>query len=464
MTATNPAVQAAIDAMEAVAAEAAADPDRPLYHFCPPAGWMNDVNGPLFHEGWYHIFYQLNPFVPGFGDLIYWGHARSRDLVHWEHLAPAIWPSQEAGETGCWSGTACFDGDGRPMIFYTRAGGDGPFEQWAAVGDRDLVTWQKHPANPILSLEKHGRPGFDGGWRDPFIFAKAGRTFMVIGAAGPGTPIYEATDPGLTSWRYQGLMTGISGECPNFVELGGRWMLMTSPFGPVDYHIGEFSLDTLRFEADTHGTLEKTGCFYGTNVLLDDKGRCIFLGRLLDFGPGRKWNGCMALPRLLSLGPDGLPRQEPVPELRVLRRNERTLASFAVDDQCVPIAGIEGEALELIVELAPENGATAGLILRHSPENDGGVEIAFDGRSLTIADRSFDCPPVSGSQALKLHVFLDRSVIEVFANDGAQVATPVVLPVGPGRGVAAFSRGGRSEVRSLQAWELAPAQPVWGGA
>ena len=62
---------------------------------------MNDVNGPLFHKGQYHIFYQLNPYDTEVGDGIHWGHARSNDLVYWEHLPLALWPSTEQGETGC---------------------------------------------------------------------------------------------------------------------------------------------------------------------------------------------------------------------------------------------------------------------------------------------------------------------------------------------------------------------------
>ena len=175
----NPVIADGTAAIETAVAKARADPTRPVYHFRPPAQWMNDVNGPLFHKGNYHIFYQLNPYKPHVGDGIHWGHARSRDLVYWEHLPLAIWPSTEKGETGCWSGTTCFNGTGQPMMFYTKASRLGsqreaaePFEQWAAIGDDDLINWTKHPDNPILECERPDQPSFHWRWRDPFVFSE----------------------------------------------------------------------------------------------------------------------------------------------------------------------------------------------------------------------------------------------------------------------------------------------------
>src|ERR1017187_10569847 len=94
-----------VKAMEAVRAAiptAESDPDRPLYHFRPPANWTNDPNGTLFYKGWHHLFYQLNPFAARLGSQ-HWGHARSSDLVNWEHLPIAIWPSADKGERAIYS-------------------------------------------------------------------------------------------------------------------------------------------------------------------------------------------------------------------------------------------------------------------------------------------------------------------------------------------------------------------------
>ena len=91
------------EAVRAAVPVAAADRDRTIYHYHAPANWMNDPNGTIFYKGWYHLFYQQTPDSAESG-IKYWGHARSRDLVHWEDLPIALWPSISSGEESIWSG------------------------------------------------------------------------------------------------------------------------------------------------------------------------------------------------------------------------------------------------------------------------------------------------------------------------------------------------------------------------
>src|SRR5258705_12935619 len=119
------ALTRATTAVEAAAARAQADPARPIFHITAPAQWINDPNGPIFHKGVYHMFYQLHPFSDGSGPK-YWGHVQSRDLVKWEHLPIALWPSSESGETEVWSGCCTLNGSNQPMIFYTSIARDRP--------------------------------------------------------------------------------------------------------------------------------------------------------------------------------------------------------------------------------------------------------------------------------------------------------------------------------------------------
>src|SRR5580692_10144053 len=111
-------IQRATAAMQAAVPRAQADPAHPIFHVTSPAQWMNDPNGPIYHNGYYHLFYQLNPFSDGDGPK-YWGHVRSRDLAHWEPLPIALRPSTEQNEQGVWSGCCTINGLGQPMIFYT---------------------------------------------------------------------------------------------------------------------------------------------------------------------------------------------------------------------------------------------------------------------------------------------------------------------------------------------------------
>jgi sucrose-6-phosphate hydrolase SacC (GH32 family) len=146
----NVAIERAMASVRAAEAIADSDVARPLFHFRPPAYWMNDPNGTIFRDGYLELFYQHNPYGDQWGNM-HWGHARSRDLVHWEHLPIALWPSKDQGEEHCFSGSAAFSGDGRPLLFYTSVAPSGgrAFEQWAALGSPDWLKWQKVSEIPV---------------------------------------------------------------------------------------------------------------------------------------------------------------------------------------------------------------------------------------------------------------------------------------------------------------------------
>src|SRR5581483_6837180 len=167
------AMQADISAI----AVAASDPARPVYHFHPPANWNNDPNGTIYYRGRHHLFYQFNPYGSVWGHM-HWGHARSRDLVNWDHLPIALGPSEEKGEKHIYSGAAILAADGKPRLIYTSIGDRDP-EQWLASPlDDDLLMWKKSDRNPILTTAAHGKLKVED-WRDPFMFKQGGRTYMV---------------------------------------------------------------------------------------------------------------------------------------------------------------------------------------------------------------------------------------------------------------------------------------------
>ena len=202
----NPAIQKAMHSVLEAVATAKQDPERPVYHFRPPANWMNDPNGTIFYKGYYHVFYQHNPYGDQWGHM-HWGHTRSMDLVYWEHLPIALAPSLDQGEDHCFSGCAWVNPKDELMLFYTSVSAREnarPHEQWAALPlDDELINWEKHEGNPILTLKTHGGPELGGSWRDPFLVEEQGRTFMVIGADTEDRaviPIYEARNAELTEW------------------------------------------------------------------------------------------------------------------------------------------------------------------------------------------------------------------------------------------------------------------------
>ena len=341
----NPAISRAMASLHGAIPKAEADPNRPAYHFHPPAYWMNDPNGPIQYKGIYHLFYQYNPYGDTWGNM-HWGHARSKDLIHWEHLPIALWPSKEKGEDHVFSGCATIAPDGKPMIFYTSIGRNkigGDADQWAAFPlDDDLITWKKHPASPLLTKSLHGSTTVHD-WRDPFIFKDGATTFMVLGGGiGDGDAprrgvvnLYESTKPELTEWTYRGVLWThpelANIECPLFFKLGNRWVLIISPHGKVQTFVGAFDAEKGQFQS-SHGSILDEGQVYAPNVFFDQNGRALLWGWVNGFKSGNGWNGCMTLPRVLTLDSDGELMQTPASETTTLR--SRHFSALAVEARC----------------------------------------------------------------------------------------------------------------------------------
>lgn len=471
MTTINPAIEQAMASVAAAASKAAADPTRPVFHFCPPAYWMNDPNGTFYHNGYYHLFYQHNPYGDEWGH-IHWGHTRSRDLVYWEHLPIALWPSLEQEEEHVFSGCAALNDQGQPVLIYTSVK-QGPREnrppnhQWAALGDADWITWQKHPQNPILALESHGGPPFEGDWRDPYIFHEAGRTFMVVAGAYAdiaAVGLYEATDGTLARWIYRGLLYHQPRtvtrffECPNFIKLGNRWLLLSSPYKPIEYISGVFDVTTLTFTPQQQGVLDAgfsdVPNYYASNTLWDAQGRCILLGWVRGFAKERGWNGCLALPRILTLSADGHPRQLPHPDLQKLRGQGSHFTGITLSNQGHRLAGIQGDTLEMQATLEPGSAQAVGLKVRQSADGQQSVLIRYDGRTLHVAGTEVPFALEAGETQLQLHLFLDRSVLEIFVNQGRVAMTRVIYPPAEDRGVEVFAEGGNAQIRTLSIWQM----------
>jgi beta-fructofuranosidase len=473
----NPAIERAMQSVAAAVPLAAADPQRPRYHFTPPANWMNDPNGTIYTGGYYHLFYQQNPFGDTSGHK-HWGHARSRDLVHWEHLPIALWPSLEVGEEQIFSGCAAITGDGTPILFYTSVGSGQPSqrranEQWAALGDDGWIEWHKHPDNPILDLATHGGPEFEGDWRDPYIFSAAGRTFLVLGGnfgESSAVALYEAIDVTLTQWRYCSLLHSAPRteirffECPNFFPLQNRaggidWVLLASPYRPVLYVVGDFDVDTLTFTPTTQGVLDPgftptvtTAHYYATNTLYAPDGRLILFGWVRGFPPGRGWNGSLALPRVLTIGPDRRPRQNPIAELEVLRGRTLTFPTQTLPSWPTIVATAAEASLEIDTTLRLAEGSSIAFYLRAANSSDPSLAITYDGALLTMGETQVPLT-LTGDETLHLRLFVDRSVSELYV-DGGTLAVTVVQPMPEALIDIELDAKGSVDLLSFKGWEM----------
>jgi len=318
-----------------------ADPHRPLYHFLPPDNWLNDPNGVAYWNDLYHLFYQYNPGGP-FHGTIHWGHARSRDLVHWEHLPLALTPTPGGHDAdGCWSG--CFvDNNGTPTLIYTGMRlEDGVTGQVSclATGDNDLLHWQKYAGNPIIAGPP---PELDAiGFRDHSVWRENGVWYQVIGSGirdvGGTALLYRSPD--LITWEYvqpilvgdarqtEPIYLGTMWECPDLFALDNKHVLVISVwsdrklFYPA-YFVGTYANGT--FTPDALHRLDFGPSFYAPQSMRDGQGRRLQWGWLregrdLPTQEAVDWAGAMSLPRVLTLRPDNTLGVAVAPELQALR-------------------------------------------------------------------------------------------------------------------------------------------------
>jgi beta-fructofuranosidase len=446
---------AGANASVAAAADgAASDPLRPAFHVMPAAYWINDPNGPIYFDGEYHLFYQHNPWGAQWGNMS-WGHAVSKDLVRWERLPIALVPGTSYDAEGIFSGSCVIDGHGVPTSVYT---GVDPEVQCIARSHDRLRTWEKFGGNPVIAE----RPRSDlHGFRDPFVWKEDDSWYMLLGSGikGEGGAALLYRSPDLESWTYlHPLAVGFAEnwECPNFFALEDQHVLIVSPHAKVMYAVGDYR--DHRFAAGTWRVLD-WGAFYASHTLEDPRGRRIVWGWVQGGGSeGAPWNGCISLPRLVTLGRDGYLTQEPLPELARLRQAQLIGASGPVSPRGPDLLeGAHGNRLEILLELDPGNvGAAVLEVLRHE-DGTGGLAIAYEHRALTLRAGDIVAPLQPDAQGVvRLHVFVDHSVVEIFANR-RECITARAYPAdqyGGLRFTVTCAPEQRARVRTLKVWRL----------
>lgn len=470
---------------------------RPLYHFHPQTNWMNDPNGLIYWRGQYHLFYQYNPYGASHG-TIHWGHAASLDLVHWTHLPVALTPTPgEADEDGCWSGCAV-DNDGVPTLIYTGVRRDaqdrGTYTQTQclATGSDDLRAWAKHPGNPVIAQPPVGLATV--GFRDPCVWKEGETWYGVIGSgvAGYGGAALLYASPDLIDWEYlhplymreQGatdpLWTGPMWECPQFFRLGGKHVLVISVWDAgktvyTVYFVGAYADHV--FTPQTMRRLDVGADYYAPATLLDSQGRRLIWGWSWEArdcaAQAEGWAGVMSLPRVLTLRADDTLGIEPAPELTALRGQHTHRAGIELTPSSFNLLpDVQGECLEIVAEFELESSSatTFGVVARRSPDGDERTLIAYDSAAGRVfVDRAYasldtasqggqhggTCAPGTDG-VVTLHIFLDRSIVEVYAN-GHICLTERIYPTRvDSRGIDLFAHGGAVRVLSVDAWELKP--------
>ena len=492
--------------------ELAYAPYRPGYHYLAPAEWMNDPNGTIFWKGRYHVFYQHNPggaFHGGRTGTIHWGHAVSEDLVHWTDLPIALAPEPDGPDRdGCYSGTAFVNRDGIATIIYHGVPGGICI---ATSQDDMLVEWEKRPENPVIPTPMPGDPykvdGAPCAWieGDTYCAITGNSSHDAFEGREPDRA-YLFTSQDLLNWKYEhhlyngGEYTERHEDCavPDFFALGDKHVLsFASHTRGAQYYIGAY-LDR-RFTPERHERLAfgetglgaRAGMLCECQTLLDGDGRRILFGRISEgtFGYVQREAGILAVPMVLSLSDEDELLIEPAPELKALRRDHTRITDVAISaDSTVLLDHVRGDQLEIAAVFDWEDAEEFGLKVRCSSDGTEQTLIRFNTnpnqlhgkptsplRELILdVTRSSTSSEVSNresqrcqltlphGQPVELRVFVDRSVVEVFA-DGRQYLTKRIYPASPtSMGVQLYARGGAATMRSLDAWRMEAIWPIAG--
>jgi fructan beta-fructosidase len=402
------------------------EPLRPQFHFTSKRGWNNDPNGLVFHDGEYHLFYQHNPYGWNWGNM-HWGHAVSRDLVHWEELGDALYP--DALGT-MFSGSAVVDGANTAgfakagetalVCIYTAAGGTShesqgqPFTQCLAFSTDRGRSWTKFEGNPVLGhLVAQNR--------DPKVFWYEPERKWVMALYMDKSDFALFSSPDLKRWeRMSGVTIPGTSECPEFFEIAvtgkpeeTRWVFYG---GNGRYLVGRFDGKTFTPESGPH-TLHHGNGFYASqtyNGIPAEDGRRILIGWGQVSLPGMPFNQMMTFPVELTLHvTDQGPRLfvNPAREIEQLRGPEfrQSALSFEGDR---PLPEVTSALLDITAEFEPGSAPEFGLMVR-------GVPVTYNVRDqeLSCLGRKGPLIPVEGK--VRLRLLVDRASIEIFGNGGS---------------------------------------------
>jgi beta-fructofuranosidase len=430
---------------------------RPIYHFLPEKNWMNDPNGTIYYLGEHQIFYQYNPFGSKWNHM-HWGHAKSKDLVHWERLPIALFPHEDMGELHCFSG-CCAVQEGHPVIIYTSVGHNGgsptavtteengeirknvlEADQRMALGEDNLVNWKRHSNRPLMEHTMHN--GIDvKEWRDPFVWKEGNDWFMLLaGVCGSEGCIFMYRSSDLMNWEYLNTLYKEEGhvlECPNIVKFGSSYILIFSVTEEqrVRYCTGTMK-DDYTLKVEKSGVLDYgEHCYYATNISVDDKDRVLLWGWMNEAGRGEfdeagEWAGVQSIPRVLQMNEAGSIELKPIPEISSIRYQKAGLNGVLLENEVRQVE-FQGKAFEIDAEFEiNQDTGSFGLKLLCSPDGKEQTVLKFDMLNKTFSlnrDKASISPKVKKGEirgcfnpkagVLSVKILVDFSTIEVFVNE-----------------------------------------------
>ncbi|HWN93688.1 MAG TPA: glycoside hydrolase family 32 protein [Methylomirabilota bacterium] len=444
------------------------EPLRPQLHFSARRGWLNDPNGLVFYKGEYHLFFQHNPYGWGWGNM-HWGHAVSRDLVHWEERAEALYPDAmgpmfSGSAVVDWKNTSGFGKNGEPpiVLLYTAAGN--PAVQCIAYSIDAGKTFAKYAGNPIVKQITDGNRDPKVIWHEPtqrwVMTLYVGFDEMKDAKKTTRHTIHFLTSANLKDWKVTSQNDGLF-ECPDFFELpidnnarNTKWILTGAS---SEYFVGSF--DGEKFTPETPKLPGHRGKgFYAAQTFSDipaSDGRRIQIGWLQVPSPGMSFNQAMTMPlvmKLISTTEGPRLTWEPVHELQTLRSGSRSAGPVTLKTgDANPLAEAQGELIELRASFEPGADSEVKFTVR-------GVSIVFNTakQELTVNGHRSLAPQRAGKQHIV--VYADRTAFEIFASDGLTYVPMPIIPKADARDMAVSVSGAPVKFSIL---EVNPLRSIW---
>jgi sucrose-6-phosphate hydrolase SacC (GH32 family) len=431
---------------------------RPQFHFTSRRGWLNDPNGLVFFKGEYHLFYQHNPYGWNWGNMS-WGHAVSKDLVHWHELPVALYPDKHGtmfsgSAVVDWHNTAGFQTGKDPALvaMFTAAGK--PFTQEIAFSNDHGRTWTKYKNNPVLDHIVAEN-------RDPKVvwFAPEKKWVMALYLDQHDYAIFDSHD--LKHWnKLQNFTLPGDAECPNFFEMpldgdaqNPRWVF----FGANGiYVVGKF--DGKKFTPETSPQhLQNGNCWYAAQVYSDipeSAGRCILIpwGRLPngEIFRGMTFNQMMGLPVELTLHSSGSGATlavNPVRELKSLRQMTHVIKPQLIAPGDNPLAEIHSDLFEIEAEISIGDAKEVSFNLR-------GLPVIYDVANQKILCMGSQAALASQEGKISLHIFVDRASADIYGGDGT-LYMPMAKALSPkNQSLELSCHGGDASIVSMKVYEL----------
>jgi fructan beta-fructosidase len=444
---------------------------RPQFHFSAEKNWLNDPNGLVYYDGEYHLFYQYNPNGNEWG-YMHWGHAISTDLVHWQHLPIAIYPDENSTDKEhctAFSGSAIVDeknllgkqqGVAKTLVaFYTSQN----CGQRIAYSTDKGRTWEKYEENPIIPLE-------DDDARDPKVFwnEESQKWVMVLyrrtseDLKTRGISIYNSDN--LVDWTWKSHIPGFF-ECPDLIKLKvtnrpaeSKWILFD---GDGSYVVGSFNGEI--FTPETGKIKSDFGAnYYATQTwsnIPEEDGRTIQIAWMKGGKyPGMPFTGQMTIPCELSLTQFSFGYKlvrNPVREIETLHekhynwKNKNLIPG--INENIVK--GVKDDCLHIKGEFNLKTADSFGFMIRNSRKVPG-TEIRYDVKRGALSILNSTMPIVPVDNKISLDILVDRSSIEIFANEGQSVVSNCFTPEDGADELVLFTNGGELEVIKLDIYKM----------